>query len=199
MKIDRRRFLAASSSALVFAKGQLSSAADNHVHEREQSLNLAAPSEPRSVSVFTTAEKTDYRLSATGTVTFKPMAQPLETQICVFVDPTKTFQTFLGIGGALTDASAETFAKLPKPKQQELLSAYFDRENGIGYTLARTNIHSCDFSSASYTYVTEGDKELKSFSIDHDQQFRIPFIKQAIAAAGGRLNIFRAPGVLQHS
>jgi len=193
MKIDRRRFLAASTSAVVFAKGQLSSAADNHLHKSGDSLNFAPRSQPRRVSVFTTAEKTNYRLSPIGTLTFKPMAQPLETQICVFVDPTKTFQTFLGIGGALTDASAETFAKLPKPKQQELLSSYFDRENGIGYTLARTNIHSCDFSSASYTYVTEGDKELKSFSIDHDQQFRIPFIKQAMAAAGGRLNIFASP------
>src|SRR6188474_162887 len=193
MKIDRRRFLAASTSAVVFAKGQLSSAADNHLHKSGDSLNFAPRSQPRRVSVFTTAEKTNYRLSPIGTLTFKPMAQPLETQICVFVDPTKTFQTFLGIGGALTDASAETFAKLPKPKQQELLSSYFDRENGIGYTLARTNIHSCDFSSASYTYVTEGDKELKSFSIDHDQQFRIPFIKQAMAAAGGRLNLFASP------
>jgi glucosylceramidase len=111
----------------------------------------------------------------------------------VFIDPSKAYQTFLGIGGALTDASAETFAKVPADKQQEILTAYFDKEKGIGYTLGRTNIHSCDFSSSSYTYVTEGDKALKSFSIDHDKQFRIPFIKRAIAAAGGKLNIFGSP------
>ena len=121
------------------------------------------------------------------------MGQPLETQICVFVDPARTFQTILGVGGALTDASAETFAKLPKAKQQELLNAYFNPHTGIAYTLARTNIHSCDFSSGSYTYVKEGDKELRSFSVDHDKEFRIPFIKQAIATTGGRLNIFASP------
>jgi glucosylceramidase len=188
MKINRRGFIAASSSALVLAKSQLSTA------------TRAEPSEPahqsiegREVTVYTTADKTNHRLSATNTLKFKPMGQPLETQVCVFVDPTKTFQTFLGIGGALTDASAETFAKLPKAKQQEFLTAHFDRNTGIGYTLARTNIHSCDFSSGSYTYVNEGDKELKSFNIDHDQQFRIPFIKQAIAATGGRLNLFASP------
>ena len=126
-------------------------------------------------------------------MSFKPLAQPLETQICVFVDPARTFQTHLGIGGALTDAAAETFAKLPKDKQQEILTAYFDPVKGLGYTLARTNIHSCDFSSASYTYVTEGDKDLHSFKIDHDKQFRIPFIKQALATAGGRINIFASP------
>ena len=93
----------------------------------------------------------------------------------------------------LTDASAETFAKLPTDKQQEFLKAYFDKENGIGYTLARTNIHSCDFSSDTYTYVTDGDKELKSFNIDHDKKYRIPFIKEAMNAAGGKLTLFASP------
>jgi glucosylceramidase len=37
--------------------------------------------------------------------------------------PSKKFQTMLGIGGALTDAVAETFYKLPKEKQKELLGA----------------------------------------------------------------------------
>ena len=134
----------------------------------------------KTVSVFTTADSTDYRLTSTATLEFKEKRQPPENEISVFVDPTKNYQQFLGIGAALTDASAETFAKLPKDKQQEFLKAYFDKENGIGYTIARTNIHSCDFSSGSYTYVSEGDKELKSFNVDHDKQFRIPFIKEAI-------------------
>jgi glucosylceramidase len=121
------------------------------------------------------------------------MGQPLETQFCVFVDPSKTFQDFIGIGGALTDASAETFAKLPKEKQEEFLTAYYNKEKGIGYSLARTNIHSCDFSSGSYTYVEEGDKNLKTFSIAHDKEYRIPFIKAAIKAAGGKLTLFASP------
>jgi glucosylceramidase len=169
----------------VFAKSQLSAAArENPVYP---------PVQGREIAVYTTADKTNHRLSATNKLKFKPMGQPLETQVCVFVDPAKTFQTFLGIGGALTDASAETFAKLPKTKQQEFLTAHFDRNTGIGYTLARTNIHSCDFSSGSYTYVKEGDKDLTTFNVDHDRQFRIPFIKQAIAATGGKLNIFASP------
>jgi glucosylceramidase len=145
------------------------------------------------VIVYTTADSTNYKLSVTDTLQFRKMEPVKETRIYVFVNPDKTFQTFIGIGGALTDASAETFAKLPEAKQQELLQAYYDTEKGIGYTLARTNINSCDFSSDSYTYVTEGDKELKSFSIDHDKKFRIPFIKRAIAAAGGKLTLLASP------
>jgi len=149
--------------------------------------------EGKQVIVYTTADSTAYRLTATDTLKFKELIQPVETQVCIFTNPEKTFQTFLGIGGALTDASAETFSKIPAAKQAELLQAYYDTKKGIGYTLARTNINSCDFSSGSYTYVTEGDKELKSFKIDHDMQFRIPFIKKAIEAAGGKLTLFISP------
>lgn len=170
-------------------KSRLLSAAYSQPSEIAEPLSI----EGRKLAVYTTASNTNLRLSHTDTLEFKPMGQPLETQVCVFVDPAKRFQTILGIGGALTDAAAETFAKLPKAKQQEILTAYFDTASGIGYTLARTNIHSCDFSSESYTYVHEGDKELQSFNVNHDKQYRIPFIKQAMAAAGGRLTLFASP------
>ena len=146
----------------------------------------------KTVSVYTTADSTDLRLASAGELAFKDKGQPFENEISVFIDPTKTYQQFLGIGGALTDASAETFAKLPKDKQQEFIKAYFDKQDGIGYTLGRTNIHSCDFSSGTYTYVSDGDKELRSFSVDHDKQYRIPFIKEAIKAAGN-LTLYASP------
>src|SRR5258705_27302 len=187
MRIDRRRFLANASAASVLAKSQLSLAAPNR--PRLSEFSVAG----KEVLVYTTADKSDHRISATDKIAFKHMGQPLETQICVFVDPSRTFQTILGIGGALTDASAETFAKLSPAKQQEILDAYFDVSKGIGYTLARTNIHSCDFSSGSYTYVNEGDKELQSFSVSHDKEFRISFIQEALAAAGGKLTLFGSP------
>ena len=189
MKLNRRAFLVASSSALALSNTRLATGKSVQLAEPVASLSV----EVKDVAVYTTADNSNHRLSATGTVAFKHMAQPLETEICVFVDPARRFQTILGIGGALTDAAAETFAKLPIAKQQEILRAYFDVNNGIGYTLARTNIHSCDFSSASYTYVAEGDKDLRSFSVRHDEEFRIPFIKQAQAAAGGKLIIFASP------
>jgi glucosylceramidase len=149
--------------------------------------------EGKKVIVYTTADSTSHRLSLTDTLSFSDSPQPKETEICIFVDPSKTFQTFLGIGGAITDAAAETFYKLPEPKQTEVLNAYYDAEKGIGYTLARTTIHSSDFSSGSYTYVAENDSTLNTFDITHDQQFRIPLIKKSIAAAGGKLTMFASP------
>jgi glucosylceramidase len=147
----------------------------------------------KTVKVYVTAENTNNRLTQTEILHFSDKPQPVETETVVFVDPSKTFQTMLGIGGALTDASAETFYKLPADKQKELMTAYFDKDKGIGYTLARTNIQSCDFSSESYSYIKENDASLKSFNISHDFKYRIPFIKKAIAAAGGKLTLFASP------
>jgi len=155
------------------------------------SFNLAYAQ--KSVAVYTTAQNTEYRISPNGNATFSAFGQPLETDVCVFLDPTHSFQTLTGIGGALTDASAETYAKLPAGKQKEFMQAYYSTTNGIGYTLGRTTIHSSDFSSGSYTYVDENDVSLKTFSVKHDQQYRIPFIKQAIAAAGGKLTLYATP------
>lgn len=150
-------------------------------------------SKAKEVIVYTTADSTNLRLTLTDKLYFTATKQPVETEISVFVNPTKTFQKFIGIGGAITDASAEVFAKLSPAKQAELLTAYYNKDNGIGYSLLRTSIHSSDFSSGSYTYIAEGDKELKTFSIAHDQQFRIPMIKRAIQIAGGKLLLYASP------
>lgn len=154
-----------------------------------------APYNPakKTIKVYVTEKGSDKRITATETLHFSPKPQPVETEVSIFVDPSKTFQTMLGIGGALTDASAETFYKLPKDKQKEILTAYYDKNKGIGYTLGRTNIQSCDFSSESYSYVKDNDKALKTFDISHDKKFRIPFIKEVMAAAGGKLTLFVSP------
>ena len=159
----------------------------------QNKLVTQAPALGAPVAVYTTAKNTEQRLSQGATLAFAKSVQPSEGEISVFVNPHKSFQTFIGVGGAFTDASAEVFAKLPQDKQQELLTAYYDKEQGIGYSLARTTIHSSDFGSHSFTYIEEGDKELKTFSIDHDREFRLPLIKQAIDAAGGELLVYASP------
>ncbi|NNK74292.1 MAG: glycoside hydrolase family 30 protein, partial [Flavobacteriaceae bacterium] len=143
--------------------------------------------------VYTTAHNTNLKLSPNDSIRFDIAKQPLETDAAIIVDPSKTFQSLLGIGGALTDASAETFYKLSPENQTRFLEAYYSVENGIGYSLGRTTIHSCDFSNGSYTYIDEGDAELKTFNIDHDREYRIPFIKKAIEAAGGSLTMYVSP------
>src|SRR6266700_3491407 len=85
--------------------------------QTEKPIEKTAPSSNsfagKTAIVYTTADSTSDRITATDTLRFTDFAQPLETDACVFIDPAHTYQTMLGIGGALTDASAETYAKLP--------------------------------------------------------------------------------------
>lgn len=158
-----------------------------------QMKNQTFTVEGRKVNVYTTAENTDLKISLTNNLNFQKAQQPIESEIFLFVNANKTFQTFTGMGGAITDASAEVFAKLSKEKQKELIEAYYSKEKGIAYNFIRTNISSCDFSSGSYNYIAEGDKELKTFSIDHDKQFKIPMIKEAFKTAGNNVLLFASP------
>ena len=145
-----------------------------------------------TVKVYTTAENTSLKLTPVEDIQFKDAGSMVERKVFVFLDDARSFQTMLGIGGAITDASAETYARLSPEQQKELVTAYYDPKNGIGYTLARTNMQSCDFSSSSYSYVSDNDKELKSFDIKHDEQYRIPLIKKAMATAG-KFTLFISP------
>lgn len=148
---------------------------------------------PRSAVEYLTAEGTADRLTPVGSLAFADFPQPKESEPFVLVDPDKKFQTLLGIGGALTDAAADAFATLPPEKQAAVVRAFYDPKDGIGYTLARTNINSCDFSSMTYTYVAENDKALRTFDVAHDRDHRLPLIRRAMAAARGELTLFASP------
>ena len=145
-------------------------------------------------TVYTTAKGTDDRMRTGDTEQLEDFPQPEESSAFIMVDPTRRFQTILGFGGGFTDAAAETYAKLPDAKKSELMTAYFSPTKGLGYTLGRTSINSCDFSSDTYSYDdVAGDTSLSHFSIAHDLKYRVPFIKAAQAAAGGHLTLFASP------
>ena len=155
----------------------------------------AAPKPDReltSARLYVTAENTEKRLSEDGVLEFESADQTLETEVAIFVNPAKKFQTFLGIGGAITDASAEVFSLLSEPQQQALLDAYFGPE-GIGYNIIRTSIHSCDFGLGSHTYIDEGDTSLATFSIALDKVKRIPMIQRAADMIGDDLVFYASP------
>ena len=104
-----QRQLLASSTFLAFMLY-----ACNQAPEKTEGVSTQPPGDftaaGKKVTLYETADSANYRLSMIAdTFAFRNMGQPFETQICVFVDPDKTYQTYVGIGAALTDASAETF------------------------------------------------------------------------------------------
>lgn len=146
----------------------------------------------KTAKVIVTNSATKEKLAEKGQVQFEKLPQPKEVDACIFVDPDYKYQKLIGIGGAITDAAAETLYKLPKEKQKEILEAYYGK-NGIGYSVVRTNMNSCDFSSDSYTYVKDNDTSLKSFSVAHDEKFKIPMIKEAQKLIGKDFTFYFSP------
>ena len=114
------------------------------------------------------------------------------------LDASITFQTVEGFGGAFTEASANNFYKLPESSRQHLIDLYFG-EDGIGLTLGRVHINSCDFSPESYSFDDVADDfELKYFDDDvsHDQATMLPFIREAqvaLARSGRELKLIASP------
>ena len=110
----------------------------------------------------------------------------------VVVDSSQKRQEFAGFGGAFTEASAINWKSLSRQDQVEVIRLYFSdpKEGGLGYSMGRVPINSCDFSPASYTFDDiPGDVHLKHFdsSVAHDvASGMIPMIKAAQAAVATR-------------
>ena len=98
----------------------------------------------------------------------------------VKVYPGVTFQRFVGMGAALTEASGYVFAQMDAATQADFIERCFGA-SGNRYSLARLSIQSCDFSLGVRSYMRKRDASLGSFSIDDDWGYVIPLVKAAQA------------------
>lgn len=81
------------------------------------------------------------------------------------VNSTIKYQTILGFGGTLTDATGINLAKLTKDLRAQILEALFG-DSGIGINLCRVPIGGTEFSTRAYSLDdTVGDMLLKKFSL----------------------------------
>lgn len=103
------------------------------------------------------------------------------------------YQEMIGFGGAFTESAAYNYAQLDEAQKKVFLEKYFSREKGIGYNFGRMHINSCDFSLDIYSYVEDGDRELKTFSIERDRKYIIPFLKDAISYCDQEIILFASP------
>ena len=107
--------------------------------------------------------------------------------------PEVEFQKIIGFGGAFTETSAYQFSRMSTPAQEQIIKLYFDPHAGLGYNFCRTCIHSSDFGLSRYIYTEDEDNELKTFSIERDRKYILPFIKAAKKYAGNSLLFFASP------
>jgi glucosylceramidase len=96
-------------------------------------------------------------------------------------DASIRFQTHLGFGGSITEAAAYT-AKEGRSSAafQNIIDLYFGND-GLRYNLTRIHMNSSDFSLGNYTYVDHFDKDLKSFNIQREELYVLPFLQAALS------------------
>lgn len=110
-------------------------------------------------------------------------------------ESSKVYQEIVGFGGAFTEATAINFYKLPEDVQDKIIEQYFGKD-GIGYTLGRIHINSCDFSLQSYSFDNiAGDYDLTYFDseVTHDNAYILPFIRLAMAASPNPIKLLASP------
>lgn len=107
--------------------------------------------------------------------------------------PQIKFQKIEGFGGAFTESFGYTMSQMSKEKQDEIMEAYFG-EDGLGYEVCRLHLDSCDFSLSNYSAVTDPtDTELKSFSLERDSQYILPYVRYANEISTRKIEYLMSP------
>lgn len=142
------------------------------------------------VRLIQTARDTNDRLADKGAVS---TSETRQGGVTLSLLPGNTFQKIVGFGGAFTEAAAYTFYRMNPLLRKEILESYFDPIKGIGYSIGRVHINSCDFALGNYTYVEDYDKTLETFDVSHEDKWTVPMIKEAETVRKGGITLLASP------
>ena len=96
------------------------------------------------------------------------------------IDTTVTGQSIEGFGACFNELGWLALSRFDSAERESILKELFEPGTGAGFTICRIPIGANDFSSDWYSYdETEGDFELKDFSIARDRETLLPFIRAA--------------------
>ena len=88
-------------------------------------------------------------------------------------------QTLRGFGGCFNELGWLPLQELGEEKREGIIRELFSPDE-LNLTFNRTPVGANDFAASWYSYdETDGDYDLEHFSVDHDEQTLIPYIRQA--------------------
>jgi glucosylceramidase len=121
---------------------------------------------------------------------------PDSAHVVIDVDERTSYQTIVGFGAAMTDASAYLINHKLGARRDTIMRELFGRNPGLGLSFVRVPMGASDFSSTHYSYddmpVGQTDSTLAHFSIDADRADKLPLLKQA-RAINPRLALVASP------
>lgn len=112
------------------------------------------------------------------------LTSELRSNESVSIETTRQFQEIDGFGASFTDSAAYLIDQvLSDADKHRVMTALFDREEGIGLSVIRNPMGASDYARTIYSYddqpVGQVDPELRGFSIDHDRESILPLTKWA--------------------
>jgi len=124
-------------------------------------------------------------LVSTTEHTFWAQQAPVKPQsgaatVDVVIDPLNVAQTIEGFGTCFNELGWSSLNLLDSDVREDIMKELFSPGVGANFTLCRMPIAANDFALDWYSYnETDGDFDMKNFSIDNDRKTLIPFIKNA--------------------
>ena len=110
------------------------------------------------------------------------------------LNPAVRYQTMVGFGGSFTEAATWALAQLEDEASEAVLRAYFDPRDGLGYSIGRTHINSCDFSLENWACADVADDwSLEHFNLRRTEQYILPALRRANAIAEEPIKMFASP------
>ena len=89
-------------------------------------------------------------------------------------------QVIDGFGACFNELGWISLSRLQPVDREKIMEELFFPEYGANFTICRMPVGANDFSRDWYSYnETDGDFEMKNFTIANDQQTLIPFIRNA--------------------
>ena len=103
--------------------------------------------------------------------------------------PGETDQVWQGFGGAVTDSAGYVFSRMNGEQREQLLDAYFGRD-GLGYSILRVPVDSCDFSLEQYEAAPDGNPD--HFDTERPLRYILPLL-EAIRARAPHVTLMLSP------
>lgn len=150
-------------------------------------LMTACQQGPKVTEWVTTSYEHPWQVNASAQVS------DAVTNSLVIIDTQKTLQTIEGFGTCFNELGWTSLNLLTNDDKQGILQELFEPGKGANLTMGRMPLGANDFSIDFYSYdETDGDFELNDFSIEHDRETLLPFIKSALAIQPN-ITLFASP------
>src|SRR5882757_314785 len=162
----RRNFLKMSAIALA---GTATASANG-----DAATNMTSAPPSGKLEVWVTSQSV--RCTKTKAIEWQTRSAGL-TGSLIALDPAKQFQTVLGFGAALTDASCYMLNQLSPSAREKLLHEMF-HQSEMALNVCRICMGASDYSASVYSYDEgEPDPDLERFSIEHDRAYILPVLR----------------------